>query len=437
MLFFILNILLSSLCANCFFLIRKAPLWTLAFLCVFVFVNFLPALPRREIPNFRLKVCHHGIACLKLFCFSCGISVIFHIGCAAFFLPGAWIISIIICVCANAVLFWNGMISVYAASVQLGIRHRALGILCGFIPVVHLILLLKIIRVVSDEVAFETEKAKCNSIRKPEQICRTKYPVLLVHGVFFRDSRFLNYWGRISEELTRNGAQIFYGNHQSAASVSDAAAELTARIKKITEETGCEKVNIIAHSKGGLDCRYAISCFDAAPYVASLTTVNTPHHGCEFADYLLNRVPQKIQQKIASAYNAAMRKMGDKTPDFMAAVQDLTAKRCAEQNRLMKDTDMTGDIYCQSIGSKLNHATGGKFPLNFTYWFVKRFDGPNDGLVSEDSFRWGENYRFLTTNGRRGISHGDMIDLNRENIPGFDVREFYVDLLSDLKARGL
>ena len=26
----------------------------------------------------------------------------------------------------------------------------------------------------------------------------------------------------------------------------------------------------------------------------------------------------------------------------------------------------------------------------------------------------------------RGISHGDMIDLNRENIRDFDVREFYV-----------
>jgi triacylglycerol lipase len=30
-----------------------------------------------------------------------------------------------------------------------------------------------------------------------------------------------------------------------------------------------------------------------------------------------------------------------------------------------------------------------------------------------------------------------MIDLNRTNIPGFDVREFYVELVSDLKNRGL
>ena len=58
-------------------------------------------------------------------------------------------------------------------------------------------------------------------------------------------------------------------------------------------------------------------------------------------------------------------------------------------------------------------------------------------LPSEKSFKWGNNYRFLVnTESNRGISHGDMIDLNRENIKGFDVREFYVQLVSDLKKRG-
>ena len=30
-----------------------------------------------------------------------------------------------------------------------------------------------------------------------------------------------------------------------------------------------------------------------------------------------------------------------------------------------------------------------------------------------------------------------MVDLNRENIQGFDVREFYVKLAADLKRRGI
>ena len=84
----------------------------------------------------------------------------------------------------------------------------------------------------------------------------------------------------------------------------------------------------------------------------------------------------------------------------------------------------------------LNHASHGRFPLNLTHRFVKYFDGANDGLVGEESFPWGQDYRLLTVKGRRGISHGDVIDLNRENIPEFDVREFYVQLVHDLKEKG-
>ena len=35
------------------------------------------------------------------------------------------------------------------------------------------------------------------------------------------------------------------------------------------------------------------------------------------------------------------------------------------------------------------------------------------------------------------ISHMDIIDLGREDIPGFDVREFYVQLVADIKNKGL
>lgn len=260
-----------------------------------------------------------------------------------------------------------------------------------------------------------------------------KYPVLMVHGVFFRDFEHLNYWGRIPAELEANGAVIYYGNHNSAAAVRDSAKELAERIHQIIRETGCEKVNVIAHSKGGLDMRAALALTDIAPYVASLTTINTPHRGCQFADYLLGKIPGKQQQMVANTYNAGAAKLGDINPDFLAAVYDLTSEKCSEFNNEIKDNP---DIYYQSVGSKLNHPASGRFPLNFTYPLVKYFDGPNDGLVGEESFRWGQNYQFLTVSGKRGISHGDMIDLNRENIKGFDVREFYVQVVAGLKKMG-
>ncbi len=77
-----------------------------------------------------------------------------------------------------------------------------------------------------------------------------------------------------------------------------------------------------------------------------------------------------------------------------------------------------------------------QIPLNMTYSIVKHFDGLNDGLVSVESAKWGERFTLLEPEGTRGISHGDVVDLNRENIRGFDVREFYVKLVADLKRRG-
>ena len=201
---------------------------------------------------------------------------------------------------------------------------------------------------------------------------------------------------------------------------------MAEKIKKIVNDTGCEKVNVIAHSKGGLDCRYAIEKCGMAPYIASLTTVNTPHRGCVFADVLLEKISSDIKDKVANVYNKTLRKLGEENPDFIAAVSDLTASACKELNEQLPMPE----------GSVLKNAKGGTFPLNFSYHLVKFFDGPNDGLVSTSSFEWGEKYTLVTPTGERGISHGDMIDLNRENIEGFDVRDFYLELVSDLKNRG-
>ena len=53
-----------------------------------------------------------------------------------------------------------------------------------------------------------------------------------------------------------------------------------------------------------------------------------------------------------------------------------------------------------------------------------------------DSMKWGDSFTMLSPKGKRGITHGDVIDLNRENIKGFDVREFYIDLAAELKRKG-
>ena len=406
---------------------------------VFLFINVIPDPMNFNIKRMRLRICSGGAELLCSFLIASSVALIFHVVIIFTYLSDnaigfiTFLYSCLLSVIVLSIVFWNGIIRVYATSVQLGLKRRIIGILLGFVPVANLIALIMIISVCFREVDFEDNKDKLNESRKDDCICKTRYPILLVHGVFFRDFKYLDYWGRIPKEPIKNGASVFYGEHQSASSVAEAGKELAERIKQITESTGCDKVNIIAHSKGGLDCRYSISMCGVEDSVASLTTINTPHRGCLFADYLLSGIPESVKNATAKAYNSALRKLGDDDPDFLSAVYDLTDERCSMFNETVKDSPR---VYYQSVGSKLNRATNGKFPLNFTYHIAKHFDGDNDGLVSERSFKWGDSYVFLTVDGKRGISHGDMIDLNRENIEGFDVREFYVQLVNELREKG-
>lgn len=433
----IVYLLLFSFVANSFALIRLFPLALLAIIPIFIFINALAGTVGMKGAPLRLIICRHGGVMLGVFAFSLIISIVHHVVLAFVMLPISFMTfigSAILCFSLSAILFWNGIICVYCTSVQLGIKLRVIGALCGMIPIANLIALGKILSTVMNEVDFEWKKEKLNASRASESVCKTKYPILLVHGIFFRDSNYFNYWGRVPKELERNGATVFYGEHQSALSIEDSAKELAERIKAIVAESGCERLNIIAHSKGGLDCRCAISELDISPYVASLTTINTPHKGCLFADRLLESVPSSVTSKIADTYNTALKKLGDDSPDFITAVTDLTRSACESST---KNWTFPDGIFSQSFGSKLNRATDGQFPLNLSYRLVKHYDGANDGLVGEESFPWGERFELLTVQGDRGISHGDMIDLNRENIDGFDVREFYVRLANDLKRRGL
>jgi len=409
--------------------------WTSFTVCVliFAFLNLAAGMFSGGIGSFRLKICYHGGILLTSLVTSAVFSFLFQI--IYGIIVWEWkefLFSVLFCFVAHAIIFWNGIFCVYIFSLQLGIKHRILGIVFGLVPFINIIMLRRIIKTVFEETVFENEKNKLNQKRKEEQICKTKYPILMIHGVFFRDSKYFNYWGRIPKELKKNGATIYYGNHQSALSIPESASELAKRIETLAKTTGADKFNIIAHSKGGLDCRYAVNNYNIAPYVASITTVNTPHKGCQFAEYLLNNLSADTKNAVASKYDKTLKKLGDESPDFLAAVDNLTASASFDDEK-----EKFQGIFCQSVGSVLKKASGGKFPLNFSYFLVKHFDGKNDGLVSEHSFPWGEKYTLLAPKGKNGISHGDMIDLHRINVEDFDVREFYVQLVKDLKDRGL
>ncbi len=337
----------------------------------------------------------------------------------------------------QGIVFLAAMISIGTYSKQVKWYWYLLILLFWWFPLVGFVLFIRIFRTAKRELQVENARLELDSVRKENEICATKYPVLLVHGIFFRDWQFFNYWGRIPAALQKNGAAVYYGHQQSAQSIADSAKELQQQILGILEETGAEKLNIIAHSKGGLDIRYAMTHLGLAPYVASLTTINTPHHGCAWVEALMGRVPDAWVQWVAGRYNTIFQKLGDAHPDFLAGVQDLTESRCMA---VMQDCTPDPAIPHHCVMSQMCSLWAAPFPLWLGYACIglHRFATPNDGLVPVETAQLDDvPFTLLPKTKRRGISHGDMIDLFRENIKDFDVREFYVQLVADLKAKGL
>lgn len=404
-------------------------------LVIYVYINIRPS--SKERLSRRLRIMRGGYRLVV----DCGFSAFLQIGLYITQIVFKYMnvdakILVINCLISIAVLlipFMNGFLRMMLTSRDLGIGTRILIMLFWWVPAVNIVILKSTCNKVRFEYFLEQSKILRNEERKENEICKTKYPVVLVHGIFFRDWLLVNYWGRIPRELIKNGAEIYYGQQQSSNPVSKSAKELKENIMKIIKETGCEKVNIIAHSKGGLDSRYAISCLGLSDYVASLTTINTPHRGCKYVDFLLNKIPDKVKGVVANKYNKIFIKLGDKNPDFLGGVNDLTATKCSEFNKKVLNEE--GVLY-QSITSKMDGVFSAPFPLNLGYILAKIFDGENDGLVSVDSAKWG-NFLGLIETKSRGVSHGDVIDLMRIDLKGYDVCECYVDILKRLKERGL
>jgi len=331
-------------------------------------------------------------------------------------------------------LYVNGLVRTFVASGQLSLTLRICLVCLWWIPVANIVPIILTCGTVGAEIRFLREKHLLNAKRKELEICKTKYPLLLLHGIFFRDWKAFNYWGRIPNELTENGATIYYGNLSSSLSVEGSAEELKQRILEIVAETRCEKVNIIAHSKGGLDARCAISCLGMDSYVASLTTVNTPHLGSSLAGKLIEKTPEKLVLFIGKQYQTIFTGLGDKQVDFFSGISNLTPEKCSELNQ--KAADREGVLY-QSVGSMMAAPSSATFPLSLGYRIIFNTDGANDGLVCTESMKWGHFLGLWTPKGKLGISHGDVIDLTRKNIVGFDVCEQYVQIIKNLKEKGL
>lgn len=260
--------------------------------------------------------------------------------------------------------------------------------------------------------------------------CDTRYPVMFVHGVGYRNKSLSNYWGRIPQALESEGAKLFYSGQSAWDTIENNARWIKNDILRVLRETGAKKVNLIAHSKGGLDARYMIHDLGMGPKVASLTTLSTPHRGSKTIDEL-RRLPPVIFKAAAVTVNTAFRLMGEKKPDFYNGCRQLSSIRCERFNR--KTPNVPGVFY-QSYTSVI-HCSLCNLLMILPNYVVRRVEGENDGLVTVDSAKWGC-FRGVITGDVRGISHVDIIDSKRCDNEGFDSRQFFIELVEELKYMG-
>ena len=116
---------------------------------------------------------------------------------------------------------------------------------------------------------------------------KSKYPIILVHGVAVKDFLFFKAFGKIEKILKTEKYHVYTAATDAFGSIESNAAQLKAYIQKVLKEEQAEKVNLIAHSKGGLDAKYMVQHLDMEDKVASLTTLCTPHQGASLASILL------------------------------------------------------------------------------------------------------------------------------------------------------
>jgi len=261
-----------------------------------------------------------------------------------------------------------------------------------------------------------------------EEKIELKYPVVMVHGIARNDYNIRrNPWGRIPNVLMGSGIDVYYGNTDAWGSILSNAELLKTSIDEITEKTGCEKVNIIAHSKGGIDSRYCIWKYDYGDKVASLTTISTPHHGAEIADIIFN---SKIiySNPIKKRLQAIGKMFGDINPDIYNVNYELTTENMSEFNA---NITMDDAVYYQSIYTiMLNKSDDPRFSRS--YIRIKSISGDNDGMVSEKSAIWGYHSVKLPDS----ISHDQIIDHGAKRIPQMIIPDIYLEIASELYEMG-
>ncbi len=257
----------------------------------------------------------------------------------------------------------------------------------------------------------------------------TKYPILLIHGVAVKNIGVVKAFGKLGTALAEAGNTVFCPDTDGFGSIETNAAMLREGILDVLAKTGAEKVNLFAHSKGGLDAKYLLMHDEEIrAHVASLTTLSTPHRGAGAAT-LLYGLWRPIRAIVAFFVNVWYRIFGDRHPDALTVCRQLRLS----PNEELDSLTMPEGVYCRSYSATM-HRKRDDFLMSIPLAFTRRCDKrPSDGLVAAESAKFGT---YLGDCIDGSLSHSEMIGYSLKKKKREQVKRFYLALAEELAELG-
>jgi triacylglycerol lipase len=283
------------------------------------------------------------------------------------------------------------------------------------------------------------------------------YPFVLAHGFFgfekFAGSDFLTYFYKVKEHLAQQGEEVDTPSVDPFNSSDYRGQQLITRIEAFLAKTGASKVNLIAHSQGGLDAR--VVAHDRPDLVASVVTVATPHQGTPVADVALKLLgdpnAQKVIDDLAQLLGGPLYDQIGNQTSLAKPLYLFSKVGIAEFNA--KYTDSPGVFYASVGGRSVYHTSdndcAGDLSLQFITQWNKKLDpvdpllgatslilgsGAHDGLVRNKDAHWGEFWGCVPADHLDEIGQlfGDSAGLGNE----WDHLKFYSLLVQYIRQRG-
>ncbi len=263
----------------------------------------------------------------------------------------------------------------------------------------------------------------------------TRYPIVLVHGwTGFGEIGPLEYFYEIPGLLTDRGYPIFVAVLDPYNSVEVRSEQLAAQVDEFLTAGRARKVNIIAHSQGGLDSRRMISTLGYGDRVSALITFATPHQGTPVTDVALGLLPGAGEEAMWFLLNLLGATIAGSESDAEASFYSLSQDYVVNEfNPANPDDERVSYISYTGVTCLFGISCDDvcDIEIRWAYNLIYLLEGPNDGMVPVSSAPWGD-YR-----GEVPADHFDEVgQLFGVTGPHFEHEDFYLGRARELAAEG-